>query len=270
MRGWVRKVSGVVELTFSRPGVVDFGGTGPAIVVLHGLMGRASTWWPVARWLTGYGRVVGLDARGHGRSPHRGGGWRTEDFAADVADLVESLDLGPAVVVGHSMGGLHGWMLAAARPDLVRAVVVEDMAPDQRGKTVDPWRSYFESWPVPFPSLGHVRSFFAALGDYFVECVEEREGGYHLIADLEDLYGIAGEWGERDFWPYVAKVECPLLAVEAGYTAMPSGQMRDLPVRARGGGHHLVVEGAGHVVHRDAPETYRGAVEAFLSEVLSR
>jgi pimeloyl-ACP methyl ester carboxylesterase len=249
-----------------RPDVIDFGGTGPPILLLHGLMGRARTWWPVARWLSRYGRVLGLDARGHGASPHRGGGWRTEDFVADAAELLAE----PAVVIGHSMGGLHAWCLAAAHPGLVRAIVVEDMAPDQRGKTVDPWRAYFESWPVPFASLGHVREFFGDLGDYFAECVVEREDGYHLAADLEDLYDIAGEWGRRDYWPMVERVRCPLLAIEAGHSAMPTGQMSRLPLRAPGGGHHLVIEGAGHVVHRDAPDVYRGAVEAFLSEVLSR
>ncbi len=244
--------------------MIDFGGSGPTILLLHGLMGRARTWSPVAPWLTRYGRVVGLDARGHGASPHRGGGWRTEDFVADAAELE------PAVVIGHSMGGLHAWCLAAARPDLVRGVVVEDMAPDQRGRTIDPWRAYFDSWPVPFASLAHVREFFGDLGDYFAECVEERADGYHLTADLEDLYDIAAEWGRRDYWPMVERVRCPLLAIEAEHSAMPPGQLARLPVRAPGGGHHLVVEGAGHVVHHDAPLAYRGAVEAFLSEVLSR
>jgi pimeloyl-ACP methyl ester carboxylesterase len=248
--------------------VVDFGGDGPGILLLHGLMGRARTWWPVARWLTRYGRVVGLDARGHGRSPHRGGGWRTEDFVADAAEVVSTM--GPSVVIGHSMGGLHAWCLAAAHPALVRAVVVEDFAPDQRGKTVDPWRAHFESWPAPFGSLAHVREFFGPLGDYFIECMTEREDGYHLTADLADLYDIAAEWGRRSYWPQVAQVRCPLLAIEAEHSAMPSGQMAQLPTRAPGGGHHLVVPGAGHVVHHDAPETYRGAVEAFLSEALTR
>jgi pimeloyl-ACP methyl ester carboxylesterase len=244
--------------------VIDFGGSGPTILLLHGLMGRARTWRPVADWLARYGRVVGLDARGHGASPHRGGGWRTEDFVADAAELE------PAVVIGHSMGGLHAWCLAAARPDLVRGIVIEDMAPDQRGRTVEEWRAYFDSWPVPFASLAHVREFFGDLGDYFAECVDERADGYHLTADLTDLYDIAAEWGRRDYWPMVEKVRCPLLAIEAEHSAMPPGQLAQLPVRAPGGGHHLVVEGAGHVVHHDAPLVYRGAVEAFLSEVLSR
>jgi pimeloyl-ACP methyl ester carboxylesterase len=247
--------------------VVEFGGSGPGIVLLHGLMGRASTWWPVAQWLVRHGQVVGLDARGHGRSTHRGGVWRTEDFASDAAAAIRSLDLGPSVVIGHSMGGLHALVLAAVEPSLVRGVVVEDFAPDQRGRTVDSWRAEFASWPTPFQSLAHVRSFFGPVGDYFVECFEERADGYHLIADLEDLYRIAAEWGRRDYWPFVDRVQAPLLVIEAEHTFMPPGQQAAMAARAPQG-RHLVVDGAGHLVQLSAPAVYRGAVEAFLSELL--
>ncbi|EWM14495.1 alpha/beta fold hydrolase [Kutzneria sp. 744] len=247
--------------------VVEFGGSGPGIVLLHGLMGRATTWWPAAQWLVRYGRVVGLDARGHGRNTHRGGVWRTEDFASDAAAVIRDLDLGPAVVIGHSMGGLHALVLAALEPSLVRGVVVEDFAPDQRGRTVDSWRGEFSSWPTSFQSLAHVRSFFGPVGDYFVECFEERPDGYHLIADLDDLYSIAAEWGRRDYWPFVSRVQAPLLVIEAEHTFMPAGQQEAMAARVPDG-RHILVEGAGHLVQLSAPDVYRGAVEAFLSGLL--
>ena len=247
--------------------VVEFGGSGPGIVLLHGLMGRATTWWPVAQWLVRYGRVVGIDARGHGRSTHRGGVWRTEDFASDAAAVIRRLDLGPSVVIGHSMGGLHALVLAAIEPALVRGLVVEDFAPDQRGRTVDPWRAEFSRWPT-FQSLAHVRSFFGPVGDYFVECFEERADGYHLIADLDDLYRIAAEWGRRDYWPFVDRLQAPLLVIEAEHTFMPAGQQSAMASRVPSG-RHIRVEGAGHLVQLSAPAVYRGAVEAFLSELLN-
>jgi pimeloyl-ACP methyl ester carboxylesterase len=249
-----------------RPDVIEFGGSGPGILLLHGLMGRATTWWPVAQWLTRYGRVAGLDARGHGRSPHRGGGWRTEDFVADAAAIVRALEP-PVVVIGHSMGGLHAMVLAATHPALVRAIVVEDMAPDQRGRTIGSWRAYFESWPVPFTSLAHVREFFTPLGDYFIECFEERAGGYHLIAELDDLYDIAAEWGRRTYWDFVERIRCPLLVLEPEHSAMPPGQLAELARRTAGPARHVLVPGTGHVIHEDSADTYRGAVEAFLAEL---
>ncbi|RKT52188.1 alpha/beta fold hydrolase [Saccharothrix australiensis] len=239
--------------------VVEFGGSGPGILLLHGLMSRATTWWTVARWLKPYGRVVAADARGHGRNPRRGP-FRTEDFVADAAALIERLDLAPVVVIGHSMGGLHAWALAATRPDLVRAVVAEDVVPDNRGRTVDEWRPYFESWPV-FESLAHVRSVVPV--PHVEELFEERADGYHLIARLEDLYEIAAEWGERSYWDFVDAIRCPTLTVEAGRGGLRPGQMAE--VARRTGGHHLLVPESGHVVHAEAPEVYRGAVEAFLS-----
>jgi len=247
--------------------VVDFGGAGRPIVLLHGLMGRARTWWRVAQWLLPYGHVVALDARGHGRAP-RTGPWTTEQFVADAAEAVSALRE-PAVVIGHSMGGLHAWSLAAAHPELVHAVVVEDMAPDQRGRTVDTWRAYFDSWPTPFQSLAHVRDFFGETGEYFTECVEEREDGWHLIASMDDLYEIAAEWGRREYWSSVAAVRCPMLVIEAEHTLMPPGQQAEMARRAAQA-QHVLAAGANHVVHDSAPGFYRGAVEAFLSRVLGR
>ncbi|WP_156755090.1 alpha/beta fold hydrolase [Actinokineospora pegani] len=263
-------------MTAARPGrgawgrlgrvdIVEFGGTGAPIVLLHALMGRASTWWPCADWLARHGRVLGYDARAHGRHPLRGPG-STADFVDDLASVLRRT--GPAVLIGHSMGALHALVAASVHPHLVRAVVAEDVGVDLRGRTSDDWRALFAQWPTPFPSMAHVREFFGPAADYFAECVEERADGYHLIADLESLFAIAEEWGRRDYWDHVERVRCPVLVIEAEHTVMPAGQQAQIPRRAPGGGHHLVVEGAGHLVHAAAPEVYRGAVEAFLSEVL--
>lgn len=245
-----------------RRDLIDFGGDGPPILLLHGLMGRATTWWPHAGWLTRYGRVLAIDARAHGRSPHRGPSWRTPDFVADAAAVLR--EHGPGVVVGHSMGGLHGLGVAAEHPELVTGLVVEDMAVDLRGRTVEAWRGLFDAWPVPFRSLAHLHAFFGpVVGPYFAECVEERADGYHLLSDVDDLFAIAAEWGEREYWSWVDAVGCPVLVIEAEHTAMPPGQQAEIAARAGGG--HLRVAGAGHLVQASAPEVYRGAVEAFLS-----
>jgi pimeloyl-ACP methyl ester carboxylesterase len=248
-------------------GVVEFGGQGQAILLLHGLMGRATTWWCTARWLTEHGRVVGIDARAHGRNPDRHRADTTEDFAQDAADRIRQLDLAPAVVIGHSMGGLHALAVAADHPDLVRGVVVEDMAPDYRGRTADIWRPVFDAWPSVFNSIAHVRQFFGRAGDYFAECVEERDDGYHLLADIDELFGIAQEWGRRDFWATVERVRCPVLAIEAGDTSTPVGQMAELAGRTNGPARHVKIDGSGHLVHDDAPGEYRRVVTEFLSEL---
>jgi pimeloyl-ACP methyl ester carboxylesterase len=245
--------------------VVEFGGEGPPILLLHGLMGRATTWWSVAQWLTRYGRVLGLDARGHGRSDARGP-WTTGRMMADASELLA--DVGPGVVIGHSMGGLHGLVLGARHPELVRALVVEDMGVDFRGRSVEDSRAWFGALTQPFASLAAVRQTFGRprpeFGDYMAECVEERSDGYHLLAGVEHAIGIAAEWAERDHWDAVASVRCPVLLIEAEESVAPPGQMaqmaRRMPVA-----RHVLVPGTGHLVHAGDPAAYRSVVEKFVT-----
>jgi pimeloyl-ACP methyl ester carboxylesterase len=243
--------------------VTEFGGSGAPILLLHGLMGRASTWWAAAAWLAGHGRIVGMDARGHGRSGARGP-WTTDRMAADVVDVLA--DLGPAVLVGHSMGGLHGLVAAARCPELVRALVVEDMGVDFRGRSAADARAWFGALPQPFPSLAAVRRAFghprAEFGEYMTECVEERADGYHLLARVEHTTAIAAEWAERDQWSAVAAVGCPALLVEAEESVAPEGQMALMAARMPAA-THVRVPGSGHLVHA-VPE-FRPFVESFLS-----
>lgn len=244
--------------------VVGFGGTGTPILLLHGLMGRATTWWAVARWLAAHGRVLGLDARGHGRSDARGP-WTTDRMAADVIDVLAAV--GPAVVVAHSMGALHGLAAAAARPDLVRGLVVEDMGVDFRGRSVADARAWFGALPASFESLAAVREAFGApaFGAYMAECVEERADGYHLLATVEHTTTIAAEWATRDHWAVLPHVTCPVLLIEAEVSVAPAGQMAEMAERLPAA-RHAVLPGTSHLAHADDPSGYRALVEPFVAQ----
>lgn len=259
--------------------VVEFGGRGRPVLLLHGLMGRATTWWPIARELTRHGRVLGLDARGHGRSGRpadgaRGDDWGPDRMAADVVELVEGLHAGPAALVGHSMGGLHALLVAAARPDLVSALVVEDMAVDLTGlpaHTVADMHAWFSAIAQPQPSLAAVREVFGhphpEAGDYMAECVAERADGYHLLTAIADATAIAAHWTRAAHWDAVdtlAATGIPVLLVEAGESVAPPGQLAAVAARIPGA-RHLPVGGTGHLVHAAAPEAYLDAVHALLA-----
>ncbi|MER5435104.1 alpha/beta hydrolase [Streptomyces sp. NPDC002588] len=71
-------------------------------------------------------RVIAPDLRGHGRSSGLTGGQRPRDFAADLSELLDDIDAGPVVVVGHSLGALVASVLAVEYPSLVRGVVAVD------------------------------------------------------------------------------------------------------------------------------------------------
>lgn len=243
--------------------VTGFGGDGPPVLLLHGLMGCAATWAPPARRWVAHGRVLALDARGHGRSGARGP-WTVERMAADAAGVLDAT--GPAVVVGHSMGGLHGLALAAARPDLVRALVVEDMGVDFRGDDGTA-RAWFAALPRSYPSREAVRTAFGGTrhgwGDYMAACAEQGGDGWHLPTRTEQALAIAGEWAERDFTPLLDAVGCPVLLVEAEDSVVPAGQMAAM-ARRLADARHVRLPGTGHLVHGSDPDGYHAVVDPFV------
>ncbi|MER7195839.1 alpha/beta fold hydrolase [Streptomyces flaveolus] len=266
--------------------VVDFGGTGPGILLLHGMMGRATTWHTTARWLTRLGHVVGYDARGHGLSDAPQGPYDRAAHVADAVAVTEALGLAPAVVVGHSMGALTAWQLAGARPDLVRAVVIGDMAavvPDVQDK----WAAWLYDWPVPFTSLAEIREYFAsdhfgayrigdhperahpAEGDYFVEVFREEADGYRPLARPGPVLACRQHWNGRDHTRELDAVRCPALVVAGEHSYFSAAGSRRMSERLPHGSF-AQIPGAGHVLHFDDPQAWRSAVEPFVAEVLSR
>lgn len=248
-------------------GLTDHGGrsNAPPIVLLHGLMGRGRTWSRQVPWLRDYGRVFTVDAAFHRGAEHVGAPGPqelcTERFVADVAEVLTGIDRGPAVLIGHSMGGLHAWCTAAEYPELVAALVVEDMAPDFRGRTTGAWTPWFASWPERFAALEEaVEHFGPVAGRYFYEAFDDGR----LHGEIPVWAALAEEWGGRDFWAQWEAVAAPALLLEAEYTVTPPGQMAQM-ARRKPGTSYLRVPGAGHLIHDDAPEVFRGAVEAFLS-----
>ena len=244
--------------------IVEFGGSGRPVVLLHGLMGRATTWWPVARELIRHGRVLGPDARGHGRSgrpdPAAPDPWSPERMATDVVELVERV--GPAALVGHSMGGLSALLAAARRPELVTAVVVEDMAVDLTALPSNAASGY-SAVEQPFASLAAVREAFDGVGDYMTECVEERADGYHLLVDLDDATAIATHWTRTAHWGALDAVRAPTLLIEAEHSIVPPGQAEAMAGRIAGA-EHVRVPGTGHLVHDGPDARYLDAVHALL------
>ncbi|MCA4919755.1 MAG: alpha/beta fold hydrolase [Roseomonas sp.] len=97
-------------------------------MLLHGLFGSARNWGAVQKALATDYRVVALDLRNHGASPHSSGmGYAVQ--AADVAETLATLGIERAVVLGHSMGGKAAMMLALTRPGLIERLIIADIAP---------------------------------------------------------------------------------------------------------------------------------------------
>lgn len=249
----------------------DEGGVrgGASILLLHGLMGSGRTWRRRLPWLCDLARVYTFDALGHGRP-----GPARPDTDLFVDDLIEHLTAAgltsDLVVIGHSMGAIHGICLAARRPELVRALVVEDIGVDYRGRSAVDWVSVIGQWPTPFPTRASVLDYFGPIaGRYFLESFRRDPDGYDLHGDLDMFRDIAEEWGRRAFWDEWLRVGCPALLLEAEFGVAPPGQMLRMN-QLRPGSRHTLIPTSGHLVHDEHPAAYRSAVEPFVTSAILR
>jgi pimeloyl-ACP methyl ester carboxylesterase len=107
---------------------VEFGGSGPELILIHGLGGSTTNWDAVAPALARIGRVRAIDLPGFGLTPPRHD-FRLETHLGSVVAYLELRD-GPFTLIGNSTGGLLSSMIASDRPDLVdRLVLVSPATP---------------------------------------------------------------------------------------------------------------------------------------------
>ena len=101
------------------------GGTGPNLLLIAGLNGRASFWDAVvSEWGAGH-RVARFDQRGCGATPDDGADWSIEMLAGDAFAVAEAaFGSAPFAVIGHSTGGAIAQCMAAMRPDTIRTAVL--------------------------------------------------------------------------------------------------------------------------------------------------
>ena len=200
--------------------------SGPLILCLHGRFGRGETWLDfISRYSDKY-RIVAPDQRGHGLSDKPGGKYTSEEMAQDAAVLIEKLDCGPAIVVGHSMGGRVAGYLSALHKQHVSALVVLDQtakgpaAPSTVPLEQLPAKdSFTEKWPLPFSSYTQAREYLLAVTQsevrtsYYLDSLIEREDGYHMMFSQQATSAIF-EY-QQDWFHLLEEISQPVLLVRA-------------------------------------------------------
>ncbi|BDM72799.1 alpha/beta hydrolase [Streptomyces nigrescens] len=266
---------------FTDPPKIDGGLEGgeqrPGVLLLHGLMGRASHWADTARRLSARHRPVALDQRGHGRSEKPADGpYDREAYVQDAIVAIEQLDLAPVALVGHAMGALTAWQLAARRPDLVSALVICDMRASALGAASQrEWTEWFRSWPVPFATLADVRKWFGeddptlerprpARGEFFAEVMAERADGWRPVFSRRQMLTARETWVHDAHWEELAQVTCPALVVRGLDAELGRAEAQEM-VRVLPRGAYAEIPDAGHLLPWEKPDDWCAAIEPFLN-----
>ena len=115
--------------------VLDWGGSGPAVILLAGSGGTAHIYDDLAPQLTDRFRVIGITRRGHGASSRAADttSYLLDSQAADVGTILDTLGIRRASLVGHSISGAEITRFAARWPERVEKLVYLDSAHDFDG-----------------------------------------------------------------------------------------------------------------------------------------
>ena len=99
---------------------------GPPLVLLHGLGRRWQVFLPLIPALSMRWHIFAPDLRGHGKSGHVSRGYRGTQYSDDIARFLRERVSAPAIIFGHSLGGMVGMWVAVHHPELVRALILGD------------------------------------------------------------------------------------------------------------------------------------------------
>jgi 2-(acetamidomethylene)succinate hydrolase len=247
-------------------------GEGPLMLFCHGITANSAVFGDLTSHLSKRFRTVAIDQRGHGRSDKPAVGYSADDYAKDIANLIHALNRGPAIIVGHSLGSRNGVTAAAKYPELVRSVVAIDFTPYIETEVLDSLESRVNAGDQLFKDLFTVEAYLAARYPKIpLNAIKVRaesgyqgvEGGFRPLASAAAMtQTVAGL--RADLVPAFRDVTKPVLIVRGAESKLVSeaalqktSQLRpDLPV--------VVVPGADHYVHEEAPEIVLRAISNFV------
>jgi len=243
-------------------------GSGPPLVILHGLFGSLDNWFSIAKELVDHYTLYLVDQRNHGDSPHSNE-WNYGVMVEDVRELLDSEGLDSVYLMGHSMGGKTVMNFAVKYPERVRKLIVGDIAP----------RYYPIHHQVILDGLNaldlsqlqsrkeadeHLAKFIPELGirQFLLKSLGRDEQGFawkinlSVIAEKIEEVGKALEEG--------AIFEGPTLFLSGGNSNYI--QEKDLPDMKRHFPNYtwISLPNAGHWLHAEQPQAVVAEMRKFL------
>jgi pimeloyl-ACP methyl ester carboxylesterase len=258
------------------------GGDKPPLILAHGFSDNGLCWTRVAQVLETNYDVIMVDARGHGRSDAPEGAYTAKVHAADIAGLIQALNLGKPAMMGHSMGAATTATTAAHYPHLIAAAVLEDppwFAPNSPRLTASPQ----ERQAFSHSRRARIERFKSMTLDQVIQAgqgedehptwdeIEFRpwaEAKQQMSPNVFRGNERRGMQERRGRWQDIApQIQCPTLLVTAN-TELDGivTQETALQIAQANEQIHVVhLPGAGHNIRRERYQPFVWTVAGFLS-----
>lgn len=246
--------------------------TKPKLVLLHGLMGYGQNWRTVARNLESDFHILTFDQRGHGKSFHPDSDYNPSNYADDLNKILQELKWNKIILMGHSMGGRNAIYFTSQFPDIVDALIVEDIGPESSEDSIHRLEKIIESVSVPYSSKTEAKTDLLqkhnpTLAQFLLSSLEEKNGEivWRLSKRgiLQSLY--AGR--EQNHWKEWQDIKAPILVIRGEKSTDLSKETLQKMLSSNQHAKGIEIAKAGHWVHFEQPEAVSTAVKDFLASL---
>jgi len=242
-------------------------GSGPPILLIHGVGARLDNWDGVAAVLSRNFKIVRYDLRGHGKSSKVPGPYSLEMFASDAAGLLGHLAIARAHVAGHSLGGMIAITLAARHPQRVDRLAVLSAA---AGRTDEERRKVMERIALIANGIP---------GDHFMNSLSRWFTDEFRAANPELMEQYAARNRENNPASYAAAyavlasgevapdlrlVKAPTLVVTGEHDLGSNPRMARFIHAGIAGSELRILPGLRHSILIEAPRKVAGLLEPFF------
>jgi pimeloyl-ACP methyl ester carboxylesterase len=232
----------------------DTAGHGDPMLLMHGGLCTNDLWGSQLPAFSERFCVLAPERRGHGHTPDVDGPLRYSDMATDAIGFLETVVQGPAHLVGWSDGGIVGLLVAVARPDLVRKLVVISANARPAAVATVPGFQEMGETPADDPSMELFRSLHAA---------SSPDGPGHWPVFLEKYFAMVASAEPDISADELGRIEAPTLVVSGDDDVVTLEHTVEL-YRAMPRSELAVVPGTSHVLPLEKPELVNRIVLDFL------
>lgn len=240
---------------------LDAGGNGKIVIALHAHWMQASGYEKIAAELLPNWRVIALDQRGHGFSDHANS-YTREDYLSDLAVLLQHLEIKkPIVLMGNSLGGVNAYQFAARNPNLVKAMIIEDIGVDISGDV-----SFSLNWKGCYKTRKELEEKIGPrFLPYLEDSIHQTKDGFKLRFDVEEMM-ISHNHVYGNHWNDWLKSDCPCLIIRGEDSRVTTKeQLEQMSVRRPN--TKLQIIAGSHILHMDNPVEFNKLVKDFLQEL---
>ncbi|MGO8905022.1 MAG: alpha/beta fold hydrolase [Solirubrobacteraceae bacterium] len=258
-------------------------GSGPVLLLIHGMGGTFENWQAVIEPLARQHTVVAPDLPGHGTSAPGGGDYSIGALAAELRDLLAALGHERATLVGHSLGGGIAMQFAYQFPELTERLVLvssgglgPEVSPVLRAAALPGAELFIAATAGPGRAVGSaIARGLAAVGLRPNPDVAEVARGYASLSDpdrraafLATLRSVVGTGGQRVHAGdrlYLAE-GMPVLIIWGARDSMIPLHHGETAHEAIPGSRLEIFEGVGHLPQLEAPGRFIAVLERFIAE----